>query len=154
MTDNRFTVRFATLEDIPILIQLIQLVFSIEKDFNPDEAKQECALKMLLDSPSSARIFVALDQEKVIGMCSAQLLISTAEGGRKALLEDVAVLPDYQRSGVGRNLLTFIESWAKENEIKRLDLVADLDNLKALNFYQKIGWHQTNLLALQKAIKI
>jgi GNAT superfamily N-acetyltransferase len=93
---------------------------------------------------------VAEYQEEIIGMCSAQLLISTAEGGWKTLIEDVVVKEEYRGQGIGKKMLAFIADWAKSQGAKRLDLLADSYNTNGLKFYDKLQWKKTNLIALQK----
>ena len=39
----------ATIEDLPQLVELLVALFSEEADFNPDKAKQEQGLRMILE---------------------------------------------------------------------------------------------------------
>jgi GNAT superfamily N-acetyltransferase len=144
-------VGLAAAGDAPALSKLISLVFAREKDFTVDEDKQLTGVKMLLAS-AAARVFVARAASSPIGMCSAQLVISTATGGYKALVEDVVVAPDYRGKGLGRRLLGQVETWAAARQVKRLDLMADVDNEEAAAFYKRLGWTKTNLAAWQKKI--
>ncbi|WP_371371816.1 N-acetyltransferase family protein [Sporomusa aerivorans] len=145
-------VRKARTEDIGSMVELIAIVFSVEEDFAVDIAKQRRGLELILDDPASRCLLVAEFQQKVIGMCSAQLLVSTAEGGWKALVEDVVVAKEFQGWGIGRQMLAVLEKWALDQGIKRLDLLADRDNMNGLEFYAKVGWRKTNLIALQKKV--
>ena len=55
--------------DIADLVQLLSLLFNIEKDFNPDTSKQQKGLELLLKSNATATIQVAKDDTgKVIGI--------------------------------------------------------------------------------------
>ena len=83
-------------------------------------------------------------------MCSAQLLVSTAEGGRAALLEDLVVDEKYHSQGIGSTLLSAVEFWALSKGAKRLELLADRNNAKALEFYKQRGWRRTQLICLHK----
>ena len=58
----------ATLEDIAQLTDLLTTLFTQEADFQPDRAKQERGLRMIIESPSSGRIFAAHDGEAIVGM--------------------------------------------------------------------------------------
>ena len=84
-----FTIRTATSADIPQLVALLNALFAIEADFYFDPDKQTHGLNLLLASAKD-RIFVAasLKDNKVLGLCTVQTLISTAEGGPVGLLED------------------------------------------------------------------
>jgi hypothetical protein len=62
----------------------------MEEDFNPDPIKQERGLKMLIFDNSSD-VLVAESENQIIGMITMQHLISKAEGGMVALIEDMVV---------------------------------------------------------------
>ena len=81
----------------------------------------------------------------MIGFCSVQTLISTAEGGPVGLIEDVVVAEGWRSNGVGRKLLEGAEAWARRRGCSRLQLLADQDNPPALGFYAHLGWQQTSL---------
>ena len=145
-----YFIRKAVLEDIPALVALLKVLFSIEEDFSFNEEKQRQGLELMLKAPEQRCIMVAEHNGKIIGMCTAQLLITTAEGGKAALVEDMVVHQDYRKQGIGRSLLTKIEEWAYEHEAKRLELLADRGNTPALEYYKKLHWKQTQLICWHK----
>lgn len=144
-------IRKATARDIAPLVQLLKLLFSLEADFNFDERCQARGLTLLLES-ENAVIVVAEDEGIVVGMATGQLTLSTAEGGPALLVEDVVVAPAWHRQGLGRELLDFLENWAKLNKVSRLQLLADRNNLPALGFYSELQWQPTELICLRKKI--
>lgn len=143
-------VRPARAADLDAMAALIAIIFAVEADFAVDAAKQRRGLAMFLEQPAGRCLLVAEYQQQVIGMCSAQLLISTAEGGWKAIVEDVVVAKEYQGQGIGRTMLAALADWAVSQGGQRLDLLADRDNQRGLDFYNRTGWKKTNLIALQK----
>ena len=143
-------IRPARLEDIDAMVELISLLFAVEEDFSADMDKQRCGLEMFFKHPAGRYLIVAEHQQKVIGMCSAQLLISTAEGGWKALIEDVVVAAQLRGQGIGKKLLDALDEWAKQQGVRRMDLLADRNNSAGLDFYDRLQWRSTNLIALQK----
>jgi GNAT superfamily N-acetyltransferase len=66
------------------------------------------------------------------------------------LLEDLIVAADFRHQGIGAKLLGEAVYWAECRGLKRLQLLADKDNLPALNFYQTQGWQSTQLVCLRK----
>lgn len=150
--EKELKIRLAQEKDIEAMVALISLVFSLEKDFAADVEKQRSGLALLLNAAERACLVVAEIDGAVMAMCSAQLLVSTAEGGWKAIIEDVAVAETYRGRGIGRRLLAYVEEWAKKRDVKRLDLLADLDNKNGLAFYNRLRWEKTNLAGLQKKI--
>ncbi|MEC4676556.1 MAG: GNAT family N-acetyltransferase [Nitrospirota bacterium] len=143
------SVRAAKHGDIDILVNLLRELFEIEEDFIFDDEKQRRGLTLMINSKKD-RIFVAEYRNEVIGMCSVQLLISTAEGSFVGLLEDMVVKKAHRGTGVGRRLITKVEQWSVEQGLTRLQLLGDRNNDPALAFYEKLGWSETKLIGLRK----
>ncbi|MEN6414143.1 MAG: GNAT family N-acetyltransferase [Veillonellales bacterium] len=148
--NSKLIVRQALPADIDSLVELLQLLFAIETDFSVDRERQRCGLEMMLQAEKFRCVLAAEINRKVVGMCSAQLLVSTAEGGFKAMIEDVVVAEEYRGRGIGAQLLKSIAQWAAKQGATRLDLLADRGNGPALAFYKKLNWTFTELICLQK----
>lgn len=132
-------------------MSLLGELFAIEADFSFDAEKHRQGLTLLLDGCRKHECIKVADcNHEVIGMCSAQTLISTAEGGMVALVEDLVVKNGWRGRGVGRMLLESMEAWSNSCGLKRLQLLADAENEPALAFYQKNGWECTQLICLRK----
>ena len=144
-------IRPARLEDIAAMAGLLSLRFAVEEDFSADRDKQRAGLEMFFKHPAGRYLIVAEHQQQVIGMCSAQLLISTAAGGWKALVEDVVVAEQFRGQGIGKKLLDALADWAERQGVIRMDLLADRNNSTALDFYERLRWRSTSLIALQKS---
>lgn len=145
------SIRNAHISDLDALVTLLEALFAIEADFAVDAERQRKGLSLMLDGCRKHRcIKVAEIDGRVVGMCTAQTLISTAEGGPVALIEDMVILPDYRGKGIGRQLMRSIEAWAVQHGITRLQLLADRTNTAALNFYHSIGWRPTQLICLRR----
>lgn len=87
-------------------------------------------------------------------MCTAQLLISTAEGGLSTLVEDVVILPAWQRQGTGKKLMEAVAEWSALQGATRIQLLADRNNTRALGFYNRIGYRPTDLICLRKTKRV
>ena len=132
---------------------MIQKLFAIEDDFLFDRRKVLRGLRLLLDEPKRASIFTAQIQGIIIGMCTVQMVISTAAGGFSARIEDVFVENAYRKQGIGSLLLYAAERWAYGKHCCRLELVADSRNRPALRFYQKHSFMRTRLIRMQKIMR-
>jgi ribosomal protein S18 acetylase RimI-like enzyme len=142
-------IRQAKQADIPHLTGLLKVLFSIEKDFTFNETKQRTGLQQLIDNNRSC-VFVAEHDGNIIGMCTGQLTISTAEGGPSLLVEDVVVAKEWRSQGVGRQLMDELSKWARLAGAARHQLLADKSNVRALDFYINTGWRSTELICLRK----
>jgi GNAT superfamily N-acetyltransferase len=146
-------IRRARPADIDELVDLLRILFTIEADFDFDATRQRRGLALLL-ALNSAIILVAEADNRVIGMCTGQLTISTAEGGLALLVEDVVVVEAWQGQGVGRKLMKALGKWARARNVERLQLLADRNNPAALEFYNKLGWQSTALICLRRRLPV
>ncbi len=144
------TLRKARPSDIPQLVGLLKELFMIEADFDFDPKKQTDGLSLLLNSEKDCVLVAELGDNKVLGLCSVQALISTAEGGWVGFLEDLIVATDFRNQGIASKLMAEAIAWAESQGLKRLQLLADKNNRLALDFYQKQGWQTTQLVCLRK----
>lgn len=142
-------IRQAHLNDIPSLTNLLKTLFSIEEDFTFNEERQKRGLQLLLENRTS-HVLVAQADDTVVGMCSGQLTISTAEGSLALLAEDVVVQEKWRGRGIGRNLVDSLAHWGQKHGACRMQLLADRHNEAALTFYTRLGWRQTQLICLRK----
>lgn len=134
--------------DIPALTDLLAELFSIEKDFQPDTAKQVRGLQLVISNPQQAVIKVAKNPAgALIGMVSAQLVFSTAQGAPSAWVEDMVISPQYRGNGVGKMLLQSALDWAREKGATRAQLLVDMENEAAIGYYRHLGWETTQLQA-------
>ena len=134
--------------DIEAMVILLGLLFSIEKDFSPNITKQKEGLRLLLQNQKSAMIQIAKNAKgNVIGMVTAQLVISTAQGASSAWIEDMVVAPEYRNQGIGKTLLQYCLNWATQQGATRAQLLVDMQNKPALGYYQHLNWQTTQLQA-------
>ena len=134
--------------DIADLISLLGILFGIENDFNANVSKQQKGLELLLKNKATATVQVAKNAAgKAIGMVSAQLVISTAQGAKSAWVEDMVIDATYRGQGIGKHLLQNALDWAKSQGATRAQLLVDIENTEALGYYQHLNWESTQLQA-------
>lgn len=143
---------FASAEDLPSLADLLAELFALERDFTPERERQLRGLRAILDAPHSGRLFVLRVGGRVAGMANALITISTAEGGRVLLLEDVIVSRAYRGGGLGRQLVEHVLDWARGQGMTRVTLLADRDNQPALDFYRKLGFGSSAMTVLRRQL--
>jgi len=142
----------ATPQDIPALCDLLDLLFAQEADFTPDRAKQERGLRLILDDVRVGAILVARDGAQVVGMVNLLFTVSTAEGARAMLLEDMIVRPDYRGQGVGLALIEAAIARAAATGCARITLLTDEDNTQAQWFYGRAGFRRSAMIPMRRAI--
>jgi GNAT superfamily N-acetyltransferase len=146
------TIQPATLADVPDLAGLLGLLFAQEADFEPDRATQEQGLRLLIETPATGIVFVALDQGQAVGMVSLLFTISTAEGGRVCWLEDMVVRPERRGGGLGSRLLQHAIDYATANGFRRITLLTDSVNDAAIRFYGRHGFRLSQMTVLRRPL--
>lgn len=143
---------FASADDLPRLADLLAELFALESDFTPERERQLRGLRAILDAPRCGRLFVLRVGGRVAGMANALITISTAQGGRVLLLEDVIVSRAYRGGGLGRQLVEHVLDWARGQGMTRVTLLADRDNQPALDFYRKLGFGSSAMTVLRRQL--
>ena len=139
-------IRNATLSDLSRCAELLAILFSQEKEFEPNATAQLHALTMIAESPASGQIFVAEVNGKVEGMVLLLFTISTYLGKRVALLEDMIVAPEWRGKGIGSQLLHHALAYAQSNGMGRVTLLTDLDNEAGHQFYKAHGFVRSSMV--------
>lgn len=142
----------AVLSDIPDLCALLRALFTQEIEFEADREKQTRGLTSVIKNPEIGEILVVRDSGRVIGMVNILYTLSTALGGRVAILEDMVVSPDMRGSGVGTELLKHAVRHASENGCERITLLTDNDNLGAQRFYKRLGFNCSEMVVFRKLL--
>jgi GNAT superfamily N-acetyltransferase len=139
--------------DIPALVELLGILFTLEAELSPDPEKQKRALEVILQDESRARIYVARNDGRIVAMAALHFTTSTAEGGKVAWFEDCIVRPEHRRKGVGKALLEYVIGQAKAAGALRVMLLTDGDNATAQALYRKAGFRNSAMLAMRLKLR-
>lgn len=107
-----------------------------------DLEKMAAQIEKLRNDPQKY-LLVAVDPENdtICGSVLGVVFEDICQDGRPILLvENVAVLEEYQGKGVGRQLFEEIERWGKEMDCHYEILVSGMDRVGAHKFYNALGF--------------
>jgi len=90
-------------------------------------------------SQPTRKYFVCLQDNVPVGYIGAFNMIDDYN------IIGIAVKKDFQHKGVGTKLINSLIDFAKKENVKSLSLEVDETNLKAINFYKKMGFVVTNI---------
>jgi ribosomal protein S18 acetylase RimI-like enzyme len=143
----------ATAKDLPQLVELLGVLFTDEAEFQPNAEKQRRALEAILANPAVGKIFVAREGKRVVAMASLLYTVSTAEGGKAALFEDLVVHPDERKRGIGEALLKYVVAHARADGVLRITLLTDMQNERAQAMYRRVGFVGSPMRPMRLKIK-
>jgi GNAT superfamily N-acetyltransferase len=144
-----YSFRVANSLDIPNLSKLLNELFSLEKEFIPNETLQKKALETIINDEKIGNILVCTYENRVVAMVNLLYSISTALGSRVVILEDMIVSNEYRDKNIGSKLLEFAKEFAKSKGIERITLLTDDDNFKAHKFYEKNGFKKSSMVVFR-----
>ncbi len=139
----------ANTTDIPALCELLGVLFSQEAEFSANPAAQSKGLSAIIDGSNIGHVFVARQGSDIVGMVSLLYTVSTALGGRVALLEDMVVSPTARNAGVGSALLSHAIKFAHSQGCKRITLMTDRNNEAAQRFYKRHGFAASTMMPMR-----
>jgi GNAT superfamily N-acetyltransferase len=129
----------ATETDVPTILDFIRKLAEYEK--LPHEMKATGAdLREHLFGPNpAAEVILAKLDAKPVGFALFFTTFSTFVGRPGIWLEDLFVLPEHRRGGIGRALLRAVASIAVQRNCGRLEWSVLDWNKPAVELYQKLG---------------
>lgn len=133
------TCRSATEQDIPSILKIYsQPAIDDGQVLALDEAKKIFAT--IKDYPSYT-LHVAEVDRVIVGTIAVLIMDNLGHLGKKsAVFEDIAVLPEWQGKGIGRQMLHFAMTCCREAGCYKVTLSADQKRDKAHRFYESLGF--------------
>jgi len=129
--------------DVPVIAHLIRELARFEKLDHEVVMTEELLAKNLFGPHRYAETLIAEDMEldagKPVGFALFFHTFSTFLGRPGLYLEDLFVMPEQRRSGVGRALLRALARIALERECGRLEWAVLNWNRDAIRFYERLG---------------
>ncbi len=125
----------------PMTLQDIEAVFDVrastaENALNRDQLREVYGVtpaSMACAMASDASGWVCTDSDKVVGF-----VMGDRVAGEVTVL---AVLPDYEKRGVGAALMDRVQGWLFSNRHDTLFLLTNPDpDTRSHGFYRKLGW--------------
>lgn len=87
---------------------------------------------------NSSHLVSAWDGDRPVGMARI-----VSDMGYMYVLADVIVIPEYQRQGIGRSLMEYIEGWLCEQKKLYPTIMIDVMAAKdKAGFYEKFGYNK------------
>src|SRR5438046_6367735 len=139
MNRKNFSIRDATVADIPIILQLIRDLATYERAPNEVRATETQLIDVLFGEKPVAEALLAFEDETPIGFAVFFHNFSTWLGKPGLYLEDLFVKPEKRGKGYGHALLVDLAKIARDRGCGRMEWSVLNWNEPAIQFYRKLG---------------
>ena len=134
-----FKIRQATIDDVSPIFELIKALAEYEKLTHQVTGTKADLQKHLFGSRIYAEAIVTEVDSKIVSFALFFPNYSTFLTKPGIYLEDLFVLPEYRRRGIGKAMLSYLGKLALERDAGRLEWSVLDWNESAIAFYQSMG---------------
>jgi len=132
-------IRPATRDDVPQLLELIRGLATYEKKRHKAVVTEDDLLRDGFGPQPKFRVLIAEWNGKAAGYASFFYFYSTYEGRAALFLEDLFVLEEFRKHGIGKSLLAAVAKLALDEGCFGLRWEVLDWNRPAIEFYEKLG---------------
>lgn len=113
--------------------------------------KKKGATEKVKKAHKDKKLYVSVFDGKVVGLMLFAIPKGAAE--KRLYLDELWIDSDYQRKGIGRKFISFLEGYAKKKGIEVIDIIAH-KKADAMKFYKKMKYKDNrDYVFLGKVIK-
>lgn len=153
--NNEIIIRKAEISDLVEIQKLNKKLFELELEnydstLNINWPMSDEGTKYFKDSINNSITLVAVFENKIIGYLIGSLNTqNTYNKYLQAELDNMCILDQYRKLGIGSKLFNKFKEICIENNIKELKVVASYKNKNAINFYKKNGFEEADITLKQ-----
>ncbi|MBU0975309.1 MAG: GNAT family N-acetyltransferase [Patescibacteria group bacterium] len=145
------SIKKALVKDIEKIQRLNHEIMFQNKEFDPDididfdlSDKGRKFFKEALENTDSC-FYIAYDGGKMVGYGNDSKKEYLYRNKQYLEIENIGVIPEYKKKGVGTKLLRRLLNWAKEKGLERVYLNCYIKNNDALTFYKRFGFKEIDV---------
>jgi len=107
-----------------------------------------------LKTPEQIQIFIGEVDGTVVGYTNTWTVFSIWSRGKGLTVDDLYIASEYRRFGYGEKIMEYLSDYAMENGYKRVQLHAEMDNVRAHSLYRKLGFSEEEILFFMKKLEV
>ncbi|MBU2514958.1 GNAT family N-acetyltransferase [bacterium] len=147
MTTATLSFRSATINDVPVLVQMLSddpLGSKRERFETPLPEAYITAFNAIEKDPNNELIIATIETE-IAGFLQITFVpYLTYQGGWRALIEGVRVNKRYRKQGIGKQIFQWAIERARERNCHLIQLTTDKKRPDAIKFYESLGFQATH----------
>ena len=141
-------IREATKEDVPKILPVWRelMEFHVQRDacYTTCDGAEEAFSSYVCENieKDDAMVLVAQDDEKIVGYCQCLVAANPPVYAIKKYgnLADTAVLEQYRRNGIGKQMVEQAMEWFKAKGLERIQVRMAVTNEVSTRFWRKMGF--------------
>ena len=141
---SRFTIKAATIDDVPLILTFIKKLAEYEKLAHMVTATEEGLREALFGARQYAEIIIAYHENQPAGFAVFSHNFSTFLGKPGLYVEDFFVDVEQRGKGLGKALLAHMAKLALERNCGRMEGAVEDWNAPSIKFYESIGAEPMN----------
>lgn len=143
---NTSHIRKATVDDVATIAALTNAAY--EKYVPRIGVKPQPMTTDYAQMLQTAQIWVVEIANEIVGV-----LVLEAERDH-LLIYSIAVRPDMQKQGIGRQLMAFTEQEARRQGYSEIRLYTNIKMVENIEIYKKLGYHETHREQLSDRVRV
>jgi len=110
------------------------------------------ALIDIITKNDYGKLYLIIDEQKIIGYICITFGYSLEYLGRDCIIDEIYIIPEFQRKGIGSHILKLIEKQLIQIEIKAMHLEVFEKNKLAYNFFKKKWLYSSCVMFYDKEV--
>jgi ribosomal protein S18 acetylase RimI-like enzyme len=143
------SIRLATLSDTTALTDLITAYLQFYNATPPSADQLEQLINTICTDKEKGYFVLAVIAEQSVGFATLYQIYSTFQAKPALILNDLFVLPEFRRLGIGKRLYTACKEMYAGGNYAYMEWMTAPSNATAINFYQDNGAKKTDWLVFK-----
>jgi aminoglycoside 3-N-acetyltransferase I len=140
---KNFELKRLTTNDLSTFKSLVEMFNTVFEE-EPAIGSDSHLLKLLGNNTFIA--IAAISENEVLGGLTAYELPMIYSDASEVILYDMAVRADYQRMGIGKELIQSLKDYCIQNKIETFFVMAHEEDIHAIEFYHATGGKSEKVL--------
>jgi ribosomal protein S18 acetylase RimI-like enzyme len=136
--------------DLPLLEQLVRAYYAEDGHSFRDD-RQLPALAALAAGEAFGRAWLIRVGARPVGYAVLAFSFSVEAGGREACIDELYLVPEVRKRGIGRRVLALLEAEARAQGVRRVFLEVARDN-RAIGLYRRAGYADQDRFLMSKVL--